>query len=86
MTAEHRLYIAATCPVDEDVLDIYELVVTTGALIEVEEIHATVRRLTAEPVFQEDLTDRLAEALGAHVLLRGRHSGVETTTQAGRVE
>jgi hypothetical protein len=82
MRAEHVLTIHCRCPKNER-LDEYELTVISHDLIYVEDILATVKELAAEPTFQEVLTERLAERLGAAVITVGYHSGVRTTCRVG---
>lgn len=82
MIVKHSLMVAATCPVDASVLDIYEVDVETDRVLPVEDILEARDRLTLEPIYQEDLTVRLAAALGARVTTRGIHSGVATVCEA----
>jgi hypothetical protein len=82
MIVTHRLEIRATCPVDQSP-DVYQATITTRRLIPVESILAQIDTLTAEPIFQEELTLRLAAAIGAEVRTLGQHSGVTTEVVAG---
>jgi hypothetical protein len=58
------------------------VVVRAERTIPVEDILAVAERLTAEPIFQEELTVKLASRLGAEVTTVGVHSGVETEVTA----
>jgi GTP cyclohydrolase I len=79
----HYLQAVGTCPVDESVLDVYEVeVVVEDSVLPVERVIEAVRVATAEPIFQEDLTERLAAALDASVRTTGYHSGVRTVCEA----
>ncbi len=78
---EHRLTITAICPVDGS-RDIYKMTVETTEMLEVERILTTVEASTREPMYQENLTQWLADGLGAIVTLEGTHSGVETLSRA----
>ena len=81
MKVKHTLEIKARCPVN-DGQDTYRLTVTVDRLVKVEDILEAVRKLTAEPIFQEDLTRRLASELAASVHTTGRHGEVETECEA----
>lgn len=81
MVVTHRLRIEARCPVNSSVVDVYDLIVRTARTIKVEDIYKAVEENTKEPIFQEDLTDRLFRALGCEVSTVGKHSGVETTVE-----
>lgn len=80
MIAEHRLTVVGKCPV-QDCPDVYQCTVRTSRLILVEDILAAVKRNTAEPCTQEDLTCRIAKDIGGGVRVEtvGVHSGVTTT-------
>lgn len=70
--------IHAICPIDRNTTDIYELRVTSDHMIEVEKLLIEVERATADPAYQEDITEELAIALHAEVTTRGEHSAVRT--------
>jgi hypothetical protein len=84
MLARHELTVVGRCPVD-GCPDVYEVTVRTRRVVRVEDIKAAAAGLTAEPRMQEELTLRLAEALGAGVEVEtvGYHSGVKTTAVEG---
>jgi hypothetical protein len=77
----YRTEIAAICPVDGS-RDIYRVTIRSDWLIPVEEILATIAAATGDPVYQENLTQTLADEIGAKVITTGRHSGVETRCTA----
>lgn len=89
MRCVYELTIAANCP--EGGRDQYEVIIVSDQLIEVETIIGIIDDHTQEPIYQEDLTARIAEALDqvrgrklvlptGNVTLVGTHSGVKTTT------
>lgn len=80
MRVTHTLEIAARCP--KGGVDRYEAKVEVERLIEVERITAEVQRLTKKPIYQEDLTAKLARALGAKVTTVGYHGLVRTEVEA----
>jgi hypothetical protein len=72
MKVRHRLIVRATCPVNGD-RDRYLCWVTLDRVVKVEDIWQLVEELTQKPIFQEDLTQALADRLGAPVKTRGTH-------------
>jgi len=78
----YRLKIKAICPVDVNIVDEYETVVSTREVISVETILEHVTNLTQAPIFQEHLTRQLAASLRATVETTGVHSGIEVTAVA----
>lgn len=79
----HRTTIVGRCPLGcADVYDA-EFRVTGDAVLQVERIAEAVADLTRDPVFQEDLTRRLAARLGCVVVTRGRHGVFDTECTAG---
>lgn len=79
MKVKHKLQIYGKCPVD-GANDSYNLTVTTTKIIKVEDIIAAVRRLQW-PLFQEEVTQILADELGCNVRTVGHHSGIKTTCE-----
>jgi GTP cyclohydrolase I len=81
MKTRHHIVIRATCPVDNtpDKYDGY--VYVNNRVLTFEEVAAAVEALTQEPVFQERLTQALADRLQCRVKTRGRHvaGGIVTT-------
>lgn len=68
MKVSHTFRGHATCPVDPRIVDDYEVTVETNRLIKVEDIFGAFRRIKEDgPIFQEDLTQKLATALNATV-------------------
>lgn len=78
---EHRLTITAICPVD-GTIDVYKMIVETHDMIAVERIQDVVASATRDPLYQEALTQSLADELGATVTTEGVHSGVDTRCRA----
>lgn len=81
MRVEHKLNASGRCPVD-GAIDSYKIVVRVQRVLKVEDILAAVQKNTAEPVFQERLTETLSAELDAEVETICIHSGVETTCVA----
>lgn len=79
----HKTAIVGRCP--HGCADVYdaEFRVTGDAVLQVERIAETIADLTREPVYQEDLTRRLARLLGCVVVTRGRHGVFDTECRAG---
>lgn len=86
MKATHVLTAVAPCPSELQEHDLYRIEVETDRMIRVEEIESVVHDLTSEPVFQEDLTETLADRLGAVVRTACRHSKTVTEVEAGSLE
>jgi hypothetical protein len=77
MNVRHELAMQGKCPVD-DTLDNYTVTVEAERIVKVEDILAAVASLP-QPLFQEEITKRLAGELGCTVTTVGYHSGVKTT-------
>lgn len=84
MIVLYELHIRCKCPVNNGE-DEYKLSLESAHMIEVETILAAVTQLTTAPVYQEALTEGLAEKLNAAIITVGYHSGVKTTCRAGIV-
>lgn len=82
MRVEHRLTVFSRCPVDAR-RDIYTVFVRTNRIVKVEDILEAIADNTKEPVFQEALTRRLADAIGCEVETQGWHGEVFTTVVCG---
>ena len=77
MRTIHRTTIVAKCPLGT--MDVYEAEFDVGArFIAVETIQACINSLTRVPVFQEKLTQVLANAVQCRVTLRGSHGAFDT--------
>lgn len=85
MIVLHQFPIVSKCPVD-DRQDVYECTVESDRVIKVEDILAAVARHTKAPMFQEDITERMAEDLGCKVTTSGLHSNVRTVVTCGQIE
>lgn len=81
MKVEHSLRISCQCPVDQST-DCYELTVRVNRLLHVEDILAAVKENTKVAASQEEVTKKIAAALGVEVVTVGYHSGVKTTCTA----
>lgn len=83
MKCRYEYEVRAQCPVNPDDTDLYDFVIESDKLIEVEKIvgffskHAGRRK-----VFQEALTNQCAVTLGAKVTSTGWHSGVKVVCVA----
>lgn len=77
MRTVHRTDIVARCPLGGT--DIYEASFTVaGTMLLVEDIQRHIDHLTAEPIYQEELTGRLAVRLKCRVETIGRHGRFTT--------
>jgi len=77
----HTTTITGKCP--HGCPDVYEATFEVGRLIPVEVIQAAIDCYTMGPVYQEDLTRKLAECLRCKVTLKGTHSKFGTVTTEG---
>lgn len=78
----HTTTITGKCP--HGCPDVYEAVFETSRLIPVEVIQAAIDCYTHGPVYQEDLTRKLADCLVCKVTLKGSHGKFTTvTSEAG---
>lgn len=83
MRACYRFDAEARCPDDPTIVDRYTVTVHVGRLILVENLLAIIAEITAEPIYQETLTEDLAFRLRpARVVTHGIHSGVTTRAEA----
>ncbi len=74
----YRYTFMATCPSDKASIK-YSLQIETGSVIKAEQIVAECT--FDQPVFHEDVADRLHQALGGYQTLVAVHGGVEIETQ-----
>ncbi len=81
MKVTHKFIIKSKCPVD-GTEDSYRATVTPKKFVMVEEILDVVAEITGTPIYQEDMTQQLAEMIEGEVTTVGRHSGVVTTVTA----
>jgi hypothetical protein len=83
MKCTYEIEIRAQCPVNPADTDLYQFVIESGALIEVEKIAAFFEKNAGtREVFQEALTQLCAVTLGATVTSVGWHSGIKVTCVA----
>lgn len=80
MQTIHRTTIYSACP--HGGTDIDEAEFHTDKLLTCESIQAAIDRLTADSIYQEDLTKMLSEQLGCSVTTRGRHGRFSTECAA----
>jgi|APGre2960657404_1045060.scaffolds.fasta_scaffold48272_5 hypothetical protein len=81
MTTIHRTTVVGQCPLG--CADIYEVEFhVANKTIPVETIQAEIDKATQSPIYQEDLTSRLASALRCTVVTRGTHSRFRTECSA----
>lgn len=74
MLVKHQIEIHSTCPVNGDT-DLYQgFVYVRDRVLTCEEVAGVVADLTRGPVFQEQLTQDMADRLQARVKTVGRHT------------
>jgi hypothetical protein len=79
----YEVEVRAQCPVNPGDTDLYAFTIETKSTLEVERIAAFfATNAQSKNVFQEDLTQKCAVALGARVTSVGWHSGVKVTCVA----
>lgn len=78
MRVEHRLTMSARCPMN-DLRDTYEVVFLVTELVPVEKILHICAGFLDNRIYQEDLTQALANIFHCEVETIGIHSGVKTT-------
>ena len=76
MLVTHEIQVYGRCPVDGQ-SDTYDVTVTTRKIIKVEDIIEAINSIQW-PVFQEEMTQQLADRLGCRVRSVGYHSGIKT--------
>lgn len=82
MQAKHIFTAIGVCPVN-GAEDNYTIIVKTDRIIDVHEIVKIARDILKKPIFQEDLTAQLAEAIDAKVTTHCLHGNVSTKVKAG---
>lgn len=81
MTTIHRTTIVGKCPLG--CADVYEAEFhVKSKLIEVGDIADAIKEATENPIYQENLTQLLADNIGCKVVTKGRHTQFETTCEA----
>lgn len=81
MKTVHRTTIVGKCP--HGCPDVYSAEFhVVDRVITVESIQAEIDAATKEPVYQEDLTQRLANRVGCNVVTLGTHGRFETECRA----
>jgi galactitol-specific phosphotransferase system IIB component len=79
MLVTHEVQVYGSCPVDGKT-DTYDVTVTTRKVIKVEDILAAIHAINW-PIFQEEMTQQLADSLGCRIRSIGYHSGIKTTCE-----
>ena len=79
MKVTHEVKVYGHCPVDGK-NDSYDVTISTMKLLKVEDILSAINGLNW-PLFQETMTQQLADALGCHVRSVGYPSGIKTTCE-----
>lgn len=79
MMITHEIKVYGYCPVDGK-NDSYDVTISTMRLIKVEDILIAINGLNW-PIFQETMTQQLADVLGCRVKSIGYHSGIKTTCE-----
>lgn len=83
MRCIYKFKARAKCPVDPSKTDVYKFRVVSPGLIPVERILEFLEKNAGEnAIFQEELTEKCALALGAAVTSVGWHSGVKVECSA----
>lgn len=83
MKNRYEVEVRAQCPVNSEDTDLYQFVIESETLIEVENIAAFFKANAGKKnVFQETLTMQCAVTLGANVTSVGWHSGIKVTCEA----
>ncbi len=78
MQNRYEVEVRAQCPVVPDDTDLYQFIIESESIIEVEKINAFIRdHAGTKNVFQESLTNKCAVMLGARVTSIGWHGGVK---------
>lgn len=82
MTNVYQLEVRTMCPIAHRETDVYQVTVESESMIEVELIVAFFKSYSKKQIYQEELTQRAATALGARVETVGIHSGVTVRSVA----
>lgn len=83
MKCRYEVEVRAQCPVNPNDTDLYQFVIESESLIEVEKIAEFFRENAGKKeTFQEVLTQQCAVTVGAKVTSVGWHGGIKITCQA----
>lgn len=82
MSNLYEFEIRAVCPIHSELIDVYQVSISTDDILPVEQIVEFVKRYKGKQIFQEALTLEIATGLGVHVKTVGIHSGVKVTSVA----
>lgn len=79
MMTTYEFTVTATCPANGS-RDEYKFTMDFAGMLRVEGIFDTISLLTAQPIYQEHLTQKIHDAFEAQQTVSvGTHSGVKTT-------
>ena len=79
MIARHKMTVHAQCPVDPRTTDYYSVVFEREKLLHVELLRMFLDEVRGEALYQEDLTQHLANKACCRVTTVGLHGTTETT-------
>lgn len=83
MKCRYEVEVRAQCPVNPADTDLYQFIIESESMIEVEKIAAFFKANAGKAeVFQESLTQHCAVTLGAQVTSIGWHSGIKVISVA----
>lgn len=77
MKVEHELTMGSVCPMD-GTHDFYTVIFRLGRMVPVENLKKSVADFAVVTMFQEEITQRLADGFECEVETHGIHSGVKT--------
>ena len=77
MHVEHSLTMIAKCPVN-GATDFYDVTFILDKFINVEALMVEMLQYHKQPIYQEDLTQKLADFAKCEVITHGIHSGIRT--------
>ena len=79
MKVTHEIEVRGICPVDLS-FDVYQVKISSMRIVQVEDIISVVNALKW-PLYQEEMTQQLAEKLKCSICSVGYHSSVKTTCE-----
>lgn len=83
MKNRYEVEVRAQCPVVPEDTDLYQFLIESESIIEVENIRSFINdHAGRKNIFQEDLTNKCAVMLGAKVTSVGWHGGIKITCVA----
>ena len=82
MRNRYELQVRAVCPIHAELIDVYDVIISTSTTIHVETILGWFKRYESRQIFQETMTQESAIGLGVHIQTIGIHSGVKVVCEA----